>query len=94
MSEFPHPMLLISTSKEELVEEIMEAILERLPKVEFTPHSNDLLTPRQVEEMLDISHQTRIDWTKQGILKSYSFGGRKKYYKRSDIMDSLIKIEK
>lgn len=86
-------MLLTPISLQELDDRFRAIVKDCIAEVVPVQAKDDLLTPREVEELLDISHQTRIDWTKQGLLQAYSFGGRKKYYKRSEIFNSLIKIE-
>ena len=78
---------------DDLLVELRHIIRTELSKIALTDSKEDLMTCKQVEELLDISHQSRIEWTRQGILQSYSFGGRKTYYKRSEIIVSLIKIE-
>ena len=52
----------------------------------------DILTPKQVEDLLDISHTTRIEWTKQGIIKKHTLGS-KIYYFRSEIKKAFIRAE-
>ena len=54
----------------------------------------EILTPKQLEEFLSISHSTRIDWTKRGFLVSYKIGDKKIFYKRSEVLNSLVKVEK
>lgn len=94
MSSSIQHMVLSPISLEELEDRVRSIFHECLEAKALRQIPDDLLTPREVEDLLDISHQTRIDWTKQGLLHAYSFGGRKKYYKRSEIFDSLIKIQK
>lgn len=53
-------------------------------------HRN-LLTRRQVSEILCIDLSTVHNWTKSGILPAYRLGGRV-YYKITDIENSLKKV--
>jgi len=75
----------------DMVIDIAERVSSILAKSSFNHHSEDLLTCKEVEAILDISPPTRIAWTRNGALKAYALGSRK-YYKRSDIDTSLIPI--
>ncbi|MCB0669749.1 MAG: helix-turn-helix domain-containing protein [Saprospiraceae bacterium] len=76
---------------EEFISGIVERVVAEVDKKLLQPKSEEVLSCRQVEELLDISPTTRIAWTKNGILKAHALGSRK-YYKRSDIDSSLIPI--
>ena len=52
-----------------------------------------LLSPNEVLKLLSISRPTLISWTRKGSLKEYRMGSTI-YYKRSEIMGSLISLEK
>lgn len=82
-------------STDELVNEVCSRLKPLLASNVSTPIPDDILTCKQVEELLDISHQTRINWTNKGFLQSYSLGSRRKiFYKRSEIINSLIRLER
>lgn len=82
---------LVNIDKQELIEELLSGLQQYLPLLS-TSNQDEILTCPQVEKLLDISHTTRIDWTNQGLLKSYMIGG-KKYYKRSEVFQALTLVE-
>lgn len=88
-------MILHTLSPEELREiisrEIRDAIKE-LPK-QSTPPAEILLTRKEAADKLNISLVTLNDWTKRGLIPSYTIGGRV-LYKDSEIIDALHKTEK
>lgn len=51
----------------------------------------NLLTRRQVSDLLSIDLSTVHNWTKKGILPAYRLGGRV-YFKLSDIENNLDRI--
>ena len=55
--------------------------------------SNDLLTTREVANLLKVHVTSVRRWSKTGVLKSYRIGlrGHRKYLKR-DILNCLCKI--
>jgi len=54
--------------------------------------NKELLTRAEVANLLNISIATLWNWEKQGILKKYGIGGRV-YYKKSEILESLVEIK-
>lgn len=78
---------------DELIEKLAERLKPELQAIALSSAPDELLTCKQVQEMLGICHQTRINWTNQGLLKSYSLGGRKIYYKQSEVVNALTPIE-
>ena len=52
----------------------------------------DLLTREETCELLKINSSTLWTWTNDGKVKAYAIGARR-YYKRSEIMASLIPVE-
>lgn len=63
-------------------------------KEHFEPKKpTDYLTRREVSEMLKIDLSTVHNWTKSKKLKAYSIGNRV-YFKRSEIEESIIQINK
>jgi|GEM_PF-3235009 len=81
------------TLSDEQIERIALAIVDLISqRYNFQHNTKEILTPKEVEELLDISHTTRIEWTRQGVLKSYTLRGTRKYYKYSEIMADLIKV--
>ena len=95
MSRPDSTIIVQGISTDELVNEVCSRLKPLFESNVNTSIPDDLLTCKQVQELLDISHQTRINWTHQGILQSYSLGGsRKIYYKQSEIINSLIPLER
>lgn len=89
-------LLISQTDKESLLAEILEGVRQELEKNNQQKEillELDLLTCSQVEELLEISHTTRIDWSKMGILRRH-YMGSKVYYLRSEIKAALIPEEK
>lgn len=52
---------------------------------------NDLITRKEALKLLDISPSTLWRKEKRGDVKVYAFGG-KRYYKRSELLESLTPI--
>jgi hypothetical protein len=52
---------------------------------------SELLTRQDARKKLKISLPTLADWTKRGLLKSYTIGGRV-YYKSDELENSLTLI--
>lgn len=72
-------------SKDDLVNEIADRVSEIMLNNTGKSEPEDLLTCRQVEDLFDISHTTRIDWTNKGILPRAIPFGRRKYYSAAEI---------
>ena len=53
----------------------------------------ELLTCKQVEELLHIDPSTRVAWTNKGKIKAVGIGNRR-YYKRSELMEALTPLKK
>lgn len=51
-----------------------------------------LLTCKQAVAFLQITPPTLRKWTKKGLLKAYSLGGRI-YYKQHEVIDALQAID-
>lgn len=87
----------LSTSPEHLAELISEGIRTQLEafKKEFHKHEaqDELLTRTQATELLKIHETTLWHWTNKGKVTAYSIAG-KRYYKRSEILASLIELKK
>ena len=85
------------TSPEQLSELINEGIRTQLEAFKKDFHSqaaqDDLLTREQAAKLLQIHETTLWHWTNKGKVTAYSIAGRR-YYKRSELLDSLIEIKK
>ena len=80
-------------SVEELTEIIAEKLVDKLEKKIATLISNqndeELLTRTETAKILKIELTTLWSWTKKGKITAYGIGNRV-YYKRGEIMKSLI----
>lgn len=86
---------LLKKVAELISEPIKKSILKELKKIQ-TPeetNENDLLTAKEACELLQIHKSTLWQWTKKGKIKIYGIGGRR-YYKRSQIINDLILLNK
>ena len=82
-----------STTKEQLADMMREVVQTELANL--IPQSNissdELLTRKQVAEMLSISLPTLHEWTKEGTIKAYRIG-RAVRYKHDDVQNALKEI--
>lgn len=80
----------------------MELVLNKLSQIEvelknirqnFQPKEQlELMTREETSEFLKVSLSTLWHWSKKGILPSYGIGNRV-YYKRSEVLDKLIRFK-
>ena len=86
---------LIQLTPNELQNAIIEGVniqLEKL-KTHFQPKEpTELLTRSETSALLKINLTTLWNYTKQGKLISYGIGNRV-YYKRAEVMQSIIKLK-
>lgn len=86
----------IGTTPTALIELIDEVVSKRLNdlKKNFQPKEpTEFLTRNNVAEMLSVDLSTVHNYTKRKILTAYQIGGRV-YYKRADVENSIIKLNK
>ncbi len=87
----------IQTSPEELVNLIKENFKNQIEdlKTELANKTanDDLLTREQTCKLLHIDSSTLWHWTNKGKVQAYGIGNRR-YYKRSEILDSLTELKK
>lgn len=87
----------IQTTPQQLADLIKEGVkveLQQLKKELLHENANDeLLTREQTAELLQINLSTLWSYTCKGKLKSYGIANRR-YYKRSEVMDSLTLLKK
>jgi len=63
-------------------------------KKSFQPKEpTEFLTRQEVSSLLKIDLSSVHNWTKKKILQSYQIGGRV-YYKRSEVENAIIKLNK
>ena len=80
-------------SVEELTEIIAEKLVDKLEKKIATliskQNDEELLTRTETAKILKVELTTLWSWTKKGKITAYGIGNRV-YYKRGEIMKSLI----
>jgi len=90
-------IILQGTTPSQLVDLINEGVktqLEQLKRELQTQTANDdLLTREQACELLQIDPSTLWHWTNKGKVKAYGIGNRR-YYKRSELLESLTILKK
>jgi len=72
------------------ISELKEA-LQLLTKNNQTNPSSDFITRQETAEILNVSLSTLLNWRKAGIITAYRIGNKIRY-KKSEILDSLTKI--
>jgi len=72
------------------ISELKEA-LQLLSKNNQTNPSSDFITRQETAEILNVSLSTLLNWRKAGIITAYRIGNKIRY-KKSEILDSLTKI--
>ncbi|MEO9805002.1 MAG: helix-turn-helix domain-containing protein [Reichenbachiella sp.] len=80
-------IILSSISKEELVEQVAKKVSDLLVS-SINPPEELLIKPKDAAELLQVSAPTLNSWTTKGLLKAYTIG-RRKFYKKSEIINSL-----
>jgi excisionase family DNA binding protein len=72
-----------------LVDTAIEKKLQSLSTQKETSYTEkEIMSRKEVKELLQISYPTLNTWTKQGKIKAYKQGA-KVYFKRSEIVNSL-----
>lgn len=87
-------MQLIEMSPETLAELIVQkaqALFEKFVNTCIPCTEKEILTPKEVCELLDIDDSTLWHWRNKGKVKAYGLQGRR-YYLRSEIMQALIPL--
>lgn len=86
----------IQTTPEQLVELIRDGVkiqLKEFQKELISKSANEeLLTRTQTCDLLQIDSSTLWHWTNKGKVKAYGISNRR-YYKRSEILSSLIQLK-
>ena len=80
-------LIKIDTLLSERINELTHIL--RKSKYEGKPY----LTGKEVDRMLSITPPTRYEWEKKGLFSRYKVSGRTRY-KRTEIVDALIKQER
>lgn len=88
-----HNLVLSPISTDDLVERIAERTAELLNSTKQRQDSvlqqNDIITRKETLKLLNVSSSTLWLYEKEGKIKGYGVKG-KRYYKRSEILSSLI----
>ncbi len=74
----------------ELIGDSINEKIEKLKPPEEKRDQEDLLTVDETLKLLKCSKQALWNWRKNGILPSYRLGNRV-YYKKSDILNKLVR---
>lgn len=82
----------LSLTNEIEFEKVSEVKKNKFERVSNHQSDNDLLTIDETMKFLSVSKPTLYKWKKEGKLKSYGIGKRV-YYKKSEIEDSLSKLK-
>jgi len=53
----------------------------------------ELLSKKEVAELLGVTKQTVCNYTYNGLLKGYKIGNRKVFYKKDEILEALTEIK-
>lgn len=89
--------LLQNVSPEELTELIKESVKSLLQdfKGQFNHHDpHELLTREEAYKFLQIDSSTLWHWTKKGKVTAYGISGSRRYYKKAELLESLIPLTK
>ncbi len=86
----------IQTTPEQLQEAIIEGVKSQLDELKknFEPKTpTEYLSRQEVAQMLKVDISTVHNWTVKGILQSFGIG-RRIYYKRVELEEAIIKLNK
>jgi hypothetical protein len=88
---------LIQTTPEQLAELINEGVKSQLKdfqkELTIKEANDELLTRKEACEFLKINSSTLWAWSNKGKVKAYGIANRR-YYKRSELIESLILVKK
>ena len=85
--------ILTNVSTHELRDLISESVRKELENLcPVSKQENELLTRKQVAEILSISLVTLNDWTKRGLIPALRIGSRIRYNK-ADVMAALNEVK-
>lgn len=83
-------LLLKNLEGQEKIQKQLSDFNEKIDQLQ-QPDRKELLTISEVCGLLNISRTTVWKWEKKGLLKSYGIESEK-YFKRSEILDSLTPL--
>ncbi len=92
-----HSVLLQNVTPEKLASLIEESVKSQLQSFKKEFHrqetQDELLTREETCNLLKINSSTLWTWTNKGKVKAYGIANRR-YYKRSELNESLIELKK
>ena len=74
---------------EKIIAEVVKAIDNNKEKAAY---EKELLTAKEVQDTLKISHTTLWSWSRKGIIQTHKIAGRLRY-KRSEVLKALKRKE-
>lgn len=74
-----------------LLSKVLEFEKTSTPQSKPDPESDDLVTPKEACQILGIAPSTLWKYKKQGRVKCYGISA-KRFYKRSELIDSLTEV--
>lgn len=86
---------IVQVTPEELRLHLSNALKEQFSEMKILFKANEkseLLTRKETASLLKVDKSTLYNWTRSGILKSYSIKGRV-YFKRSEIEGALVELK-
>ncbi|GAA4292710.1 helix-turn-helix domain-containing protein [Aestuariibaculum suncheonense] len=90
-------IILENLSIEELQEligsTVKKSVTELQQELESTKFTEELLTREETCKFLRVDSSTLWAWTNKGKVKAYGIGARR-YYKRSELLESLTLLKK
>jgi hypothetical protein len=89
-------ILLQNVTPEDLTKLISDGIkaqISELKKLIDVQDPNELLSRDETCKFLQIDSSTLWHWTNKGRVKSYGIGNRR-YYKKAELVESLIPVKK
>lgn len=86
--------VLVTLSKEELLNEVGKIIDSRLSKLDLSPvkRDTDLISQKEAAAFLKVSEATLIKFKKEGKL-TYNRIGKRYYYSKEDLMKNMYRVQ-
>jgi len=83
-------MIKINTfDKLDQIQDSIDSLFQKMNAFEQSNFSKEFLTLEETAKYLGVSEKTIYDYNFKGILNTYTINGKKKYYKKTDIMKQL-----
>lgn len=88
----PEFILLTSDQLRQTIAETLQPQLDKLSQSFQPKEPEEFMTRKEVADLLSVNLSTIHNWKKSGVLKAHSIGARV-YYKRSEILESIVELE-